>query len=66
MTENDDNTCEVCGKPLDAEDWYPTAPWVPKRLGGAGRPDCAEKRGNVERLTDALDKLGAKYTIAPM
>ncbi|EIV36445.1 hypothetical protein MA3A0122S_2318 [Mycobacteroides abscessus 3A-0122-S] len=39
---------------------------MPKRLGGAGRPDCAEKRGNVERLTDALDKLGAKYTIAPM
>lgn len=65
MTENDDNTCGVCGDPLN-QDWYPTAPWVPKRLGGAGRPDCAEKRGNVERLTDALDKLGAKYTIAPM
>ncbi|SHP59065.1 hypothetical protein [Mycobacteroides abscessus] len=62
MTENDDNTC---GDPLN-QDWYPTAPWVPKRLGGAGRPDCAEKLGNVERLTDALDKLGAKYTIAPM
>ncbi|CPS25528.1 Uncharacterised protein [Mycobacteroides abscessus subsp. abscessus] len=63
MTKKEDNTCEVCGKPLDAEDWYPTAPWVPERLGGAGRPACAEKRG---KLTEVLDEMGVEYSIAPM
>ncbi|SLG16758.1 hypothetical protein [Mycobacteroides abscessus] len=62
MTEKDDNTCGVCGNPLDAEGWYPTAPWVPKRLGGAGRPACVEKRG---RLAEVLDEMGVEYTIEP-
>lgn len=67
MNENDDNTCITCGKPLDqkldAEGWYPTAPWVPKRLGGAGRPACAEKRG---KLTEVLDEMGVEYSIEPV
>ncbi|SID68940.1 Uncharacterised protein [Mycobacteroides abscessus subsp. abscessus] len=63
MTENDDNTCEVCGKPLDAEEgarraWYPTAPWMPE-MGGAGRPEMRVK------LTEALDDMGVEYTIEP-
>lgn len=67
MTEKDGNTCITCGKPfdqkLDAEGWYPTAPWVPKRLGGAGRPAGAEMRG---KLVEVLDEMGVKYTIQPL
>ncbi|MBN7524305.1 hypothetical protein I3U46_08300 [Mycobacteroides abscessus subsp. massiliense] len=63
MNENKANTCITCGKPLDSEGWYPTAPWVPMRLGGAGRPACAEKRG---KLAEVLDDMGVEYTIAPM
>lgn len=63
MNENKANTCITCGKPLDEEDWYPTAPWVPTRLGGAGRPACADKRG---KLVEVLDEMGVEYTIAPM
>ncbi|MDQ8118534.1 hypothetical protein [Mycobacteroides abscessus] len=68
MDEDDDNTCLTCGKPLDSEEgarraWYPTAPWVPKRLGGAGRPAGAEMRG---KLVEVLDEMGVKYTIQPL
>lgn len=58
MTEKDDNTCITCGKPLDrqldAEDGYPTAPWVPQRLGGW--PTCrCRTRG---KLAEVLDDMG--------
>ncbi|PVB11753.1 hypothetical protein [Mycobacteroides abscessus] len=70
MTKKEDNTCITCGKPFDQFDqfdaagWYPTAPWVPKRLGGAGRPGGAEVRGR--HLVEVLDEMGVKYTIQPI
>ncbi|MBN7310352.1 hypothetical protein [Mycobacteroides abscessus] len=61
MTKKEDNTCITCGMPLDEEDWYPTAPWVPQRLGGW--PTClCRKRG---RLVEVLDDMGVEYTIEP-
>ncbi|SKP39074.1 hypothetical protein [Mycobacteroides abscessus] len=60
MNENKANTCITCGKPLDrqldAEGWYPTAPWVPKRLGGAGRPAGADTADG--KLVEVLDEMG--------
>ncbi|SLD05524.1 Uncharacterised protein [Mycobacteroides abscessus subsp. abscessus] len=62
MNENDDNTCITCGKPLDAEDWYPTAPWVPKRMGGQTTCLCRDAR---HKLIGVLDEMGVEYTIEP-